>query len=183
MPFSPHCSFAPSAFRLCSLVALLSFLLYICPPSSRPFLLCARHFISGPPSPFSLDLAARREQMALIHNLLKSLTLMRKDTDRERERDGTKKIEIKRGDQMPRAQKHNSGRKHSSWEVWKTFFFYDNKTAIKKYKALGTAALQCALHRPGSILKTWQEAAACIYITPTLSRTTSQGIINFCNVA
>lgn len=42
--------------------------------------------------------------MALIHNLVKSLTLMRKDTDRERERDGKKKMEIKKGDQMLRAQ-------------------------------------------------------------------------------
>ena len=142
---------------------------------------------------FFLDLAARREQMALIHNLVKSLTLMRKDTDREqererereRERDGKKKMEIKRGDQMPRAQNATQAGNARAAKFWKPFFFYDNETAIKKYVALGTAALQCALHRPGSILKTWQEAAVCIYIyiTPTPSRTTSQGVINFCNVA
>lgn len=90
----------PSLFsRLSPLFSLIH-----SPAFLATFLLCARHLISGPPSPFSLDLAAKREQMALIHNLVKSLTLMRKDTDRERERDGKKKMEIKKGDQMLRAQ-------------------------------------------------------------------------------
>ncbi len=127
--------------------------------SSTFFFVCLSLYLS---LSLFLSIWLQGEQMALIHNLVKWLTLMRKDIHTERERQQErwrlrKKTRWKPKDS--RHVKHSSDRKHLSCKIFKPFMTTNGN---KEISGIQHSTLQCALHKPSSILKNWQESTVCI---------------------
>lgn len=144
---------------LFSCLSLLSF--SYTPPclSSTFFFVCLSLYLG---LSLFLSIWLQGEQMALIHNLVKWLTLMRKDIHTERERQQERWRLRRKTRWKPKDSlhvKHSSGGKHLSCKVFQPFMTTNGN---KEISGIQRSALQFALHKPSSILKTWQEAAVCI---------------------
>ena len=158
----------PLATVLCplSLHVFFARLSLVClPVVLQPFSLCACHFIG---LSLFLSIWLQGEQMALIHNLVKWVTLMRKDINTERERQEErwrlrKKKEMK-AKRFPSCETQ-LGQQTLELRSLKRFMTTNGN---KEISGIQRSTLQCALHRPSSILKTWQEAAVFIYNSNTV---------------